>query len=79
MESSISDEIGLAISDTKYLYTTFEETSSSESVILAQIYSCKFSHFGFEVTLPSWAANGILLLFLIATAPSAFTVDMFLG
>lgn len=69
MESSISDEIALAISDTKYLSTRSPETSSSESVILAQIYSYKFSHF--EVTLPSWAANGILLLFLVLTAPSA--------
>lgn len=67
MESSISDEIALAISDTKYLSTRSPETSSSESVILAQIYSYKFSHF--EVT--SWAANGILLLFLVLTAPSA--------
>lgn len=77
MESSVSDEISLAISDTKYLSTMFSETSSSESAILAQIYSCKFSHFGFEVTLPSWAANGILLLFLIATAPSALLLTCF--
>lgn len=38
MESSKSDEIGLGIHETAYLSTRFPETSSTESVILAQIY-----------------------------------------
>lgn len=39
MESSISNEIGLGIYEMAYLSTRFPEESSTESVILAQIYT----------------------------------------
>lgn len=79
MERSISDEIGLAICDTKYLSTRFSETSSSESVILAQIYSWHVLSFWV------WSHTSILGSKWHFTAvpyghcPFSFTIDMFLG
>lgn len=66
MESSISDKIGLFVCEMAYLSTMFPQMPSTDQLSQYKSTDYMFSHFVFEVTLPSRSANSILLLFFKA-------------